>query len=115
MVMKTSMMDGCKNLFRNPTALYEYHWSIHNAYIIKQIIQVYFARMSPCLDHRPWSLHSWPCQYLSLLIHCLFLTLVKQPRHLYSAENINHYASLKHLYSYIHLFSPHFEQGTTSQ
>ena len=52
-VMKTSMMDVCKNLFKNLTALYEYHRPRNNAYRNKHIIQVCFARMSPCLDHRP--------------------------------------------------------------
>ena len=53
MVMKTPMIDGFKILFRNPTALYKCHQPTHNAYHNRQIIQACFARMSPCLDHRP--------------------------------------------------------------
>ena len=105
---KTSEMGGCKNLFRNPTVLYEYYQSTHNTDRNRQIIRVCFARMSPCLHHGPYSLHSWPCQYL--LINCLFLSLQKHPGHVYSAENTNHHAFLKHLYSYIYFFWPHFEQ-----
>ena len=53
MVMKTSLMDGLKTLFRNLTALYECHRPRHNAYRNKQITQACFARMSICLDHKP--------------------------------------------------------------
>ena len=61
------------------TALYEYHRPRHNIYRNKQIIQVYFAGMSPANSF---------CQYLSLLIHCLFLTLEKHHRHLYSVKSL---------------------------
>ena len=43
MVMKTSLMDGCKTLFRNLTALDEYHRPRHDAYRNRQIIQACFA------------------------------------------------------------------------
>ena len=98
-------------MLKNVTALYEYHHSTRNANRSKQIIQACFAHMSQCLDHRPWSLYSWLCQYLSLLTHCLFFSLGKHPRHLNSAENADHCASLKHLYSYISFHWTHFEQS----
>ena len=97
------------------TAFYEYHQSKHSAYRNNQIIHACLAYMSQCLDHRLKNPRFWHCQYLPLLINCLFLSFGKHLKLSYIAQNTNHYASLRHLYSYIYFSLSYFdfEQGST--
>ena len=88
-----NIFDG---LFKNATALYEYHQPRHIAYRNRQIIQACFASMTQRLDHRSLSLLSKPCQYLALLIQYPSLFLKKHPKHPYDAENADQYVSSKH-------------------
>ena len=82
-------------------AWYEYDQPIHFAYCYRKICHHDFITDSET--------YPWFCQYASLLVNWLLLPCGKHPTHLYSVQSTNHYASLKHLDSYIYFFQLYFD------